>query len=63
MAQILQTIGLDEPSLTQELFEKILEILFQATDDYTMDKRGDIGAIVREQSMVSQAQIIRQQVE
>ena len=33
--------------------ERIFAILFQALNDYTMDKRGDIGSIVREATMTA----------
>lgn len=38
---------------------RIFEILFQALNDYTMDKRGDIGSIVREASMSCFLNIVR----
>jgi len=34
-------------------------MLFQALNDYTMDKRGDIGSIVREASMSSLLSIVK----
>jgi hypothetical protein len=34
-------------------------MLFQALNDYTMDKRGDIGSIVREASMSSLLAIVK----
>jgi hypothetical protein len=36
-----------------------MRILFKTMGDYTLDNRGDIGSIVREQSMVTIMEIIK----
>jgi hypothetical protein len=36
-----------------------MKILFTTLGDYTLDNRGDIGSIVREQSMVTIMEIIK----
>lgn len=36
-----------------------MRILFTTIGDYTLDNRGDIGSIVREQSMVTIMEIIK----
>ena len=36
-----------------------MKILFTSMGDYTLDNRGDIGSIVREQSMVTIMEIIK----
>lgn len=49
---IIEISGLGKDSLiTQELFDKYIEILLYVLRDYTTDRRGDIGSIVREASM------------
>ena len=40
--------GIDE-----ELLNQIFQTLMKGIDDYTVDSRGDIGAIVRESAMSS----------
>lgn len=37
----------------------MFNLLFQAMNDYTMDKRGDIGSIVREASMSCLISIVK----
>lgn len=44
----VEEIGFENDSLTQEVISKIFDILARTVEDYTMDKRGDIGSIVRE---------------
>ncbi|ORY54682.1 ARM repeat-containing protein, partial [Neocallimastix californiae] len=39
--------------LTQEQFDKVMDLLFNGMKDYSIDNRGDIGSIVREQCMKS----------
>lgn len=39
--------------------EMIFSLLFRTTEDYTTDKRGDIGSIVRETSMAAMIEILR----
>jgi hypothetical protein len=43
----------------KDKIEKIFCILFKTVEDYTMDKRGDIGSIVREASMTAMIQILK----
>lgn len=45
--------------LNENEISKIFNMLFQALNDYTMDKRGDIGSIVREASMSCLIAIIK----
>lgn len=33
--------------MTDDKVERVFNTLFRTIDDYTMDKRGDIGSIVR----------------
>ncbi len=37
--------------IDKEYFEKCFELCFDVMNDYTVDKRGDIGSIVREASI------------
>lgn len=39
-------------------FDQLMTILFNCMEDYTLDNRGDIGSIVREQTLMSLNKII-----
>jgi hypothetical protein len=52
-------VGFNSEALDAAVIVKIFNILAVTIEDYTMDKRGDIGSIVREQSMATMLQIIR----
>lgn len=39
-------------------FDKLMTILFNCMEDYTLDNRGDIGSVVREQTLMSLNKII-----
>jgi tubulin-specific chaperone D len=52
-------VGFSSDELTGAVILKIFDMLAVTIEDYTMDKRGDIGSIVREQSMATMLQIIR----
>lgn len=57
---IVKTIGLQDECITSDIIEKqVFELCLSAMNDYTMDKRGDIGSIVREAAMASMASILR----
>jgi hypothetical protein len=47
---LVKSVGIANISLDR--LNKIFDICIKAMGDYTMDKRGDIGSIVREASMV-----------
>ena len=48
---LVTEIGFCSEIMREKEIERIFTILFQALNDYTMDKRGDIGSIVREATM------------
>lgn len=50
---MFEEVGFASAELNEGVIEKIFNILGVTIEDYTMDKRGDIGSIVREQSMVT----------
>lgn len=57
---MVESLGFSSPALKSEHLTRIFEqILFKTVEDYTMDKRGDIGSIVREQSMITMIEIIK----
>jgi len=56
---MIEEIGFNHDKLNEEIIEKIFDILAKTIEDYTMDKRGDIGSIVREQSMKTMLNIIK----
>lgn len=45
--------------LTQEYLDNIFKIAFNLMNDYTMDKRGDVGSIVREASMYVMLNLVK----
>ena len=45
------TLGID--SVPAELLTLTLNTLFEALNDYQLDRRGDVGSWVREETMVS----------
>jgi len=49
--EIIKTLGIE--SVDSAIIKDTLEHLFMATDDYTLDKRGDVGSWVREEAMRS----------
>ncbi|KAL4496061.1 hypothetical protein ABPG72_015483 [Tetrahymena utriculariae] len=61
--KIIAILGLDSNTcLSQEQFNFIFDQCKLVMADYTMDKRGDIGSIVREASMVVQQNILKKWV-
>jgi len=40
-------VGFSNEVLDEEVIVKLFDILSKTVEDYTMDKRGDIGSIVR----------------
>lgn len=55
----MQEIGFSNECFDSTVLARIFDILALTIEDYTMDKRGDIGSIVREQSMITMLQILR----
>lgn len=49
----MQRFHPDLDGVSQELLKNIFESLLNGVEDYTVDSRGDIGAIVRESAMSS----------
>ena len=56
---MVEQLGFKGEVLNGQLIRKIFDILATTIEDYTMDKRGDIGSIVREQSMTAMLHIIK----
>eukprot|EP01017_Pseudomicrothorax_dubius_P020822 TRINITY_DN225_c0_g1_i1.p1 TRINITY_DN225_c0_g1~~TRINITY_DN225_c0_g1_i1.p1 ORF type:complete len:1315 (-),score=325.44 TRINITY_DN225_c0_g1_i1:153-4097(-) len=50
---------LGEKHLTQLILDRCFELCFTAMNDYTTDKRGDIGSVTRESAMYSLASLVR----
>ena len=48
-----ENIGLCESGVTEQNASKIFDALIKGTNDYAVDKRGDVGSWVREASMAS----------
>jgi tubulin-specific chaperone D len=55
---LVKEVGFASEKLNEEVIAKIFDILSTTVEDYTMDKRGDIGSIVREESMSAMIHII-----
>ncbi len=49
--------------LSKEIFTKIINTFLQTINDYTVDKRGDIGLIVRDQTLDSVFEILEKFIE
>jgi hypothetical protein len=45
--------------LDESVIVRVFDLLARTIEDYTMDKRGDIGSIVREESMTVMIAIVR----
>ena len=56
---LVEEVGFNSEVLREAEIKRIFTILFSTLNDYTMDKRGDIGSIVREASMSSLLEIIK----
>jgi hypothetical protein len=48
---VVETIGIENVSKDMRL--KCLETLYKGFDDYQVDRRGDVGSWVRQESMLS----------
>lgn len=57
LVSLVEEIGFNEKM--KGTIEKIFRLLFTTTEDYTTDKRGDIGSIVREASMTGMIKILK----
>lgn len=55
----MEEVGFSSDVLDATCIRKLFDILAITVEDYTMDKRGDIGSIVREQSMATMLHIVR----
>lgn len=55
---LFEEVGFASEKLNQEVIVRLFEILSRTVEDYTMDKRGDIGSIVREESMTTMLHIV-----
>ncbi len=53
-------IPLDDLAIDKEFVARILRCFLAALDDYTLDRRGDIGAWVREAAMQGIADVLLQ---
>ncbi|XP_017022183.1 tubulin-specific chaperone D [Drosophila kikkawai] len=63
LTKVVKTVGYGEGEATfsdRENFNKALNCLLKALDEYTLDNRGDIGAWVREAAMSSLYEIVTQ---
>jgi len=63
LSKVVHTVGYNatiDSFADRQHFNKVLECLLQAMDEYTLDNRGDIGAWVREASMTALFEIITQ---
>ncbi|XP_034474683.1 tubulin-specific chaperone D [Drosophila innubila] len=63
LSKVVQTVGYNatiDSFADRRHFNKVMECLLQALDEYTLDNRGDIGAWVREASMTALFEIITQ---
>ena len=51
LVSVVRTFGIANTDRTQLI--AIVEVLYKALDDYAVDRRGDVGSWVREESMAS----------
>jgi hypothetical protein len=60
---LIESVGFDNECLNTTAIERIFSILFRTMNDYSTDKRGDIGSVVREATMKTFINIIAQYVQ
>lgn len=51
LVSVVRTLGI--ANIDHALLVAIVEVLYKALDDYALDRRGDVGSWVREESMAS----------
>lgn len=51
LVRVVRTLGIANTDRAQ--LAAIVEVLYKALDDYAVDRRGDVGSWVREESMAS----------
>ena len=57
---VINTLGIDQ--VTPELLDLAFNTMFSALDDYQLDRRGDVGSWVREETMISLTSFVQQLV-
>ena len=50
LIQVVETMGIE--NLSKEMRVKVLETMYKGFDDYQVDRRGDVGSWVRQESMI-----------
>lgn len=60
LESLVESLGFQSECLNTATIERIFGILFRTLNDYSTDKRGDIGSVVREASMKTLINIIAQ---
>ena len=61
MVSVVLTLGVDRVSA--ELLQLVMDTLFNALNDYQLDRRGDVGSWVREETMTAMTSLVQMIVE
>jgi hypothetical protein len=51
LVNVVQTLGI--ATIDRNQLTDIVEVMYKSLDDYALDRRGDVGSWVREESMAS----------
>lgn len=61
MVSVVLTLGVERVSA--ELLQLVMDTLFNALNDYQLDRRGDVGSWVREETMTAMTSLVQMIVE
>ena len=61
MVSVVLTLGVER--ISAELLQLVMDTLFGALNDYQLDRRGDVGSWVREETMTAMTSLVQMIVE
>ena len=57
MVSVVMTLGVER--VPAELLNLVIDTLFNTLDDYQLDRRGDVGSWVREETMTALTNLVQ----